>query len=264
MTNESSIINKLPLITLGFWVLKIAATTLGETGADFFKEDLELTYMQSSMLMIGCFLVLASIQIAVKKYVPFLFWAVILSTSVYGTAMADCLSRQMKLGYYWTTLILVSVLAVIFIFWRITGSTMSVTDIRTRKVEALYWLAILFSNTLGTAVGDSLDEVGVGFRQSVILIGGIIALVAVLAYVTKISRVLLFWIAFVLTRPFGATSGDWLTKPVEKGGLNIGTAWPSGTLLAILVIGVIWVMIKLRRQPALQPAAVEVEETPAI
>jgi uncharacterized membrane-anchored protein len=162
--------------------------------------------------------------------------------------MSDFMDRTLGLGYAKGSLILVSILAAIFTYWRLTEKSMSVTHIRTRRVEVLYWVTILFSNTLGTALGDYLaDDSGLGFAGGAILIGSLIAIVAALAYVTNISKVLLFWVAFVLTRPFGATFGDVLTKSPEKGGLGFGTIGSSVVLLGILAIGIVIVCEKLRR-----------------
>ena len=153
-----------------------------------------------------------------------LYWSVILATSTAGTTMSDFMDRTLQLGYTRGSLILLGILLAIFTYWRLTEKSMSVANIRTFRVEVLYWIAILFSNTLGTALGDFLaDDSGLGFLGGAILIGSLIAAVAAAAYFTKISRVLLFWIAFVLTRPFGATFGDVLTKPVAKGGIGFGT-----------------------------------------
>ena len=242
--------SKLPQVTLGFWVMKICATTLGETAGDLLSMTLNVGYAASSAILFSVFLVTLAAQLATTRYHPWLYWLVILSTSTAGTTMSDFMDRTLGLGYAKGTLILVSILAGIFAYWRATEKSMSVANIRTLRVEVLYWVAILFSNTLGTALGDYLaDNSGLGFVGGALLIGSLIALVAAMACFTNISKVLLFWIAFVLTRPFGATFGDVLTKPPVKGGVGFGTAGSSAVLLGILLIGVgiVWVQQKKGR-----------------
>ena len=231
---------KLPEVTLTFWVMKIAATTLGETAGDLLSMTLKVGYAVSSMILIGLFLVTLVTQLSSKKYHPLLYWTVILSTSTAGTTMSDFMDRTLRLGYAKGTLFLLTILLAIFAFWRLSGYSFSVVKIRTFKAESLYWTAILFSNTLGTALGDFLaDNSGLGFGGGALLMGGLLVLTALAAFYTRISKTLLFWIAFVLTRPFGATMGDVLTKSKEKGGLGFGTIGSSlilGSLLGILIL----------------------------
>lgn len=234
--------NKLPQITLAFWILKICATTLGETAGDLLSMTLNVGYAVSSLILIGMFLLTLVSQLATKTYRPFLYWMVILSTSTAGTTMSDFMDRTLGLGYTKGSMILLGILIAIFLYWRYTGNSLSVVNIRTFKVELLYWTAILFSNTLGTALGDFLaDDSGLGFAGGAALIGTLLAAVTAAAYFTTISKVLLFWIAFVLTRPFGATMGDVLTKSQEKGGLNFGTVGSSAVLATVLVIGILYI-----------------------
>ncbi len=220
--------------------MKIAATTLGETAGDLLSMTLKVGYAVSSMILIGIFLVTVVTQLMSKKYHPLLYWTVILSTSTAGTTMSDYMDRTLGLGYAKGTLILVSILAGIFLYWRFSAHSFSVQNIRTFKVELLYWIAILFSNTLGTALGDFLaDDSGLGFAGGALLIGCLLALTALTTFYTRISKTLLFWIAFVLTRPFGATMGDVLTKSRAQGGLNFGTIGSSiilGSILGILIL----------------------------
>jgi uncharacterized membrane-anchored protein len=229
-------LSKLPAITAAFWIMKICATTLGETAGDLLSMTLNVGYAASSLILISVFVVTLALQLLSAKYHPFLYWTVILSTSTAGTTMSDYMDRTLGLGYLTGSLILVSILLAIFAFWRLTTHSLSVADIRSVKVEAIYWIAILFSNTLGTALGDFLaDDSGLGFAGGALLIGSLLALVLAAHYFTQVSKVLLFWLAFVLTRPFGATMGDVLTKPIEHGGLNLGTKGSSLVLLVILV-----------------------------
>ena len=239
--------NKLPKIAAAFWVMKISATTLGETAGDLLSMTLHVGYAISSFILISGFLVSLVAQLASKRYHPALYWTVILSTSTAGTTMSDYMDRTLGLGYTKGTTLLITILTCVFALWRWTTGSLSVDRVRTRKAEMFYWIAILFSNTLGTALGDFLaDSSGLGFAGGALLIGGLLVLVLLATFLTRLSRVLLFWIAFVLTRPFGATVGDVLTKPREKGGLNFGTIGSSAVLAGILVLFVAWSTLKER------------------
>jgi len=248
--------SKLPKIAAAFWVMKIAATTLGETAGDLLSMTLKVGYAQSSLILVSGFLLSLVAQLLSKRYYPALYWTVILSTSTAGTTMSDYMDRTLGLGYTQGAALLITVLLCIFATWRWTTGTLSVDDVKTRKAELFYWLAILFSNTLGTALGDFLaDSSGLGFLGGAILIGGLLLLVLLATFLTRLSRVLLFWIAFVLTRPFGATVGDVLTKSKQKGGLNFGTIGSSAILAGILVAFVAWSMVKERRARAAAASA---------
>lgn len=236
---------KIPEITIGFWVMKICATTLGETAGDLLSMTMNVGYAMSSIILISFFFVTLAIQLFSKKYNPIIYWLVILSTSTAGTTMSDYMDRTLGLGYATGSAILITILLLIFATWRLSEKSLSVTNIATFKGEIFYWTAILFSNTLGTAVGDFLaDDSGLGFLGGAVLIGSLLILVILAKYLTKVSTVLLFWIAFVLTRPFGATFGDLLTKPYAKGGLNFGTIGSSLILFSILTLLIIASMRK--------------------
>jgi uncharacterized membrane-anchored protein len=240
--------NKLPEITIFFWVMKICATTLGETAGDLLSMTLNVGYALSSLILVGLLLCVLVSQLLSRTYHPPLYWTVILLTSTAGTTMSDYMDRTLGLGYATGSAILAAILLGIFAFWRFSGESLSVEHIKTRKVELLYWVAILFSNTLGTALGDFLaDDSGLGFAGGAALIGGLLAMVVMAKFYTRISTVLLFWIAFVLTRPFGATFGDVLTKPVEKGGLAFGTIGSSLILASILLSLIIFTTINNKR-----------------
>jgi uncharacterized membrane-anchored protein len=229
--------NKLPQITLAFWVMKICATTLGETAGDLLSMTLNVGYAISSLILISVFVLTLITQLMAKTYKPLLYWIVILSTSTAGTTMSDFMDRTLGLGYATGSMILIAILLAIFAAWRLSGDSLNVTKVQSFRGEMFYWMAILFSNTLGTALGDYLaDDSGLGFAGGALLIGSTIAVVVLLKYFTKISSVLLFWVAFVLTRPFGATLGDFLTKPHAKGGLDFGTIGSSLVLAGILVV----------------------------
>jgi uncharacterized membrane-anchored protein len=233
-------VSKLPQITLYFWIMKICATTLGETAGDLFSMTMNLGYAVSSLILISLFLIALAAQLFSKGHRPVLYWTVILATSTAGTTMSDFMDRTLGLGYVKGTGLLLALLFGILAFWRLTVKDLDVVNIKTFKVELLYWMAILISNTLGTALGDFLsDSSGLGFGGGALLISSLIGLTVVAYYYTEISRVVLFWIAFVLTRPFGATVGDLLTKPHEKGGLGFGTIGASAILAIFLAFFVL-------------------------
>lgn len=260
--NKNDVLSKLPQITLGFWIMKICATTLGETAGDLLSMTLNIGYTVSSIILFSAFLILLVTQLFSKKYHPFIYWAVILATSTAGTTMSDFMDRTLELGYMKGSIILLSILLAIFTYWYFSDASMSVAQIRTRKVEVLYWVAILFSNTLGTALGDFLaDDSGLGFMGGAVLIGALIAAVAAASCFTRISKVMLFWLAFVLTRPFGATFGDVLTKPPAKGGVGFGTVGSSLVLATILIVGVVITLWRLRAAP--QPSRVRADQSAA-
>lgn len=226
---------KFPEITLLFWIMKISSTTLGETSGDLLSMTLNLGYGVSTLILFSFFLATLIPQLTAKKYHPILYWSVILSTTMVGTTISDYMDRTLHLGYALGSLILLSILLTIFAFWRLSGMTLDVEEIKTPKTELLYWITILVSNTLGTALGDFLaDSSGLGYAGSAGLVGGVLGLAVLAAFYTDISKVFLFWFAFVLTRPFGATFGDLFTKSVEKGGLGLGTVESSIILVAIL------------------------------
>lgn len=232
--------NKLPHITAAFWIMKITATTLGETGGDWLSMTMNVGYLVSTIIFFGLFMVAVGAQLISKKYHPFLYWTVIIATSTAGTTMSDYMDRTLELGYTLGAAILVTILFSLLALWKLTVGNISVDNIRTRKAELFYWITILFSNTLGTALGDFLaDDSGLGFLGSWLLITGVLTAVLAVAYFTKVNRVLLFWIAFILTRPFGATFGDVLTKTHEKGGLDFGRGYSSLILLLILIVTIL-------------------------
>ena len=245
--------NKLPQITLAFWVMKICATTLGETAGDLLSMTLNVGYAVSSMLLLSVFVLTLLTQLFSKTYNPVLYWLVILSTSTAGTTLSDFMDRTLGLGYASGSLILVSILVAIFALWKWSGESLNVNNVQTPRGELFYWMAILLSNTLGTALGDYLaDDSGLGFAGGALFIGATIGLVVLARYFTRISSVVLFWVAFVLTRPFGATLGDFLTKPHEKGGLDFGTVGSSAVLAAVLLVmiaGAWYVQRRDNRQP---------------
>ncbi len=246
--------NKLPKVVAAFWVMKIAATTLGETAGDLLSMTMKVGYGLSSMILVSMFLVSLVAQLATRRYIPFLYWTVILTTSTAGTTMSDYMDRTLELGYAKGSALLITLLLGTLATWRFTTGSLSVDDVRTRKSELFYWIAILFSNTLGTAFGDYLaDSSGLGFAGGAALVGSLLVVVLALTFFTKLSRVALFWFAFVLTRPFGATLGDVLTKPRDKGGLAFGTLGSSAILFTVLIVLVVMATMKQAKAAGVRP-----------
>lgn len=233
--------NKVAQLTLAFWIMKICATTLGETAGDMVSMTLGLGYGASSALLLALFALSLLAQLRLPDFHPALYWTVILTTSTAGTTMSDFLDRSMGLGYAQGSALLVALLVTVLLIWRRVEGSVSVVHISGTRQELFYWAAILVSNTLGTALGDYLaDDSGLGFLGGAALIGSAIAVVAALARFTSLDRVGLFWAAFVLTRPFGATFGDLLTKSTDKGGLDLGTMGSSAVLFVLLLgVGVV-------------------------
>ncbi|HEY2832320.1 MAG TPA: hypothetical protein VGJ14_07855 [Sporichthyaceae bacterium] len=251
------VMRKLPHVALLFWVLKTVAVTLGETAGDLFGITFKLGYVATAAAFAVFFAIVVTLQVRARRFHAALFWSVILGTSLVGTEISDFLDRgpgsgseANGVGYGWGMLILTAGLGLVFVIWRTTGQTYDVENIATRKGEILYWTAILLSNTLGTASGDWLsDDTGLGFRNAFLVIAAIMAGILALHYLTRINGVVLFWIAFVLTRPLGAAGGDSLTKPTSEGGLGWGTAGGSAALLGLLVLLVLIQAAHVRRSP---------------
>jgi uncharacterized membrane-anchored protein len=252
-TSKIGFVNKLPQITAAFWIMKITATTLGETGGDWLSMTMNVGYLVSTLIFFALFVVALGTQLATTKHHPFLYWTVIIATSTAGTTMSDYMDRTLELGYTKGAAILITILICLLAAWKWTVGNVTVDNIQTRKAEVFYWVTILFSNTLGTALGDFLaDDSGLGFLGSWLLITGVLAVILALNYFTKLNKVLLFWIAFILTRPFGATFGDVLTKTHDKGGLDFGRGYSSLILLAILVISIL-VSYRNKKDQVLSP-----------
>ena len=241
--------NKIPGLTLLFWIMKITATTLGETGGDLLAQTLKIGYATSTIIFFAFFLIMLTCQLLTKRYIPPIYWAVIVATSTAGTTMSDYMDRTLGLGYAFGSLLLVAALLITLFTWRLTEKSISVTNIKSFRGEIFYLVAILFSNTLGTALGDFLaDDSGLGFGGSALLISGVLTIIVLAYYFTKISRISLFWMAFILTRPFGATFGDLLTKSKEKGGLDYGTQGASLILFLLLIVLIMYEVINRRRK----------------
>jgi uncharacterized membrane-anchored protein len=228
--------SKIPEVTLIFWVIKIAATTLGETAGDAVSMTLNWGYALSSALFIGIFVIAAAAQIASKSFHSFLYWFVIVATTTAGTTMADLADRSLGIGYPGGSLILFVLLMATLGIWYWRAGSISVDTVVSRKIEMYYWTTILFSQTLGTALGDWMAETnGLGYERGAIVFAAGLVVVAAAYFYTNVSRTLLFWTAFILTRPLGATVGDLLDKPVANGGLAFGRFYASAILAAFIV-----------------------------
>jgi uncharacterized membrane-anchored protein len=227
--------SKVPEVTLTFWVIKIAATTLGETGGDAVSMTLQLGYLVGTAIFAVLFLALATTQIRAKSFRPWLYWAVIVATTTVGTTVADFVDRSLGIGYTGGVSILFGLVLLSLAVWWRTEGTVSVSCVALPRVEAFYWVTILFSNTLGTALGDwAADDGGLGFEGGALVFGAAILAIAGVYYMTSVSRTVLFWGAFILTRPLGATLGDLLTKPVADGGLHLGRI-VSSLVIAVFI-----------------------------
>jgi len=231
--------SKVPEVTLVFWLIKIAATTLGETGGDAVSMTLNWGYALSSAMFIGIFAIAVAAQIAARSFHPFLYWAVIIATTTAGTTMADLADRSLGIGYPGGSLILFLLLMATLGIWYWRAGSISVDTVSSPKIEMFYWTAILFSQTLGTALGDWMaDSNGLGYERGALVFAAGLIVIAAAYWYTNVSRTLLFWSAFILTRPLGATVGDFLDKPVANGGLAFGRFYASA-ILAALIIGCI-------------------------
>ena len=228
-------VSKVPAVTLGFWIIKIAATTLGETGGDTVSMTMDLGYLIGTAIFLSILVVLVVMQIAAKKFHPFLYWSTIIASTTVGTTMADFADRSLGIGYLGGSSILFVSLMAVLALWHWSQGSVSVETVRTPKVEAFYWTAITVSQTLGTALGDWVADAGLGYEGGALLFGVALAAVAAAYFWTNVSRVLLFWAAFILTRPLGATVGDFLDKPLNQGGLDLSRPLASAALTAFII-----------------------------
>jgi uncharacterized membrane-anchored protein len=236
-TEKENDFAKVPEVTLVFWIIKILATTLGETGGDTLSMSMNLGYLLSTAIFAVIFLAAVVVQVRAKKFHPVLYWVTIIATTTVGTTLADFTDRSLGIGYAGGTSILFLLLMASLLTWRLVMGSVSVHTVSSPRTEAFYWVTIMFSQTLGTALGDwTADDAGLEYLGAAALFGGLLAVVAALYFRTKISRTLLFWAAFILTRPLGAVVGDFLDKPHEAGGLALSRYMASGTLLALIVI----------------------------
>ncbi len=233
-------LSKVPEVTLMFWIIKIVATTLGETGGDAVSMSMNLGYLVGTVIFAAVFFVAVIAQIKAKTFQPLLYWTTIIATTTVGTTLADFADRSLGIGYAGgTTLLLALLFGSLFLWHRALGSV-SVNTVSTPKAEMFYWVTIMFSQTLGTALGDwTADTAGLGYTGAAIVFGALLALVVVAYYWTDLSHVLLFWAAFILTRPLGAVVGDFLDKPVSAGGLALSRYSASAALFAFILISIL-------------------------
>ena len=244
--------SKVPEVTLVFWIIKIAATTLGETGGDTVTMTLNWGYLVGTALFLALLVVLVVLQIAAKKFHPFLYWATIVASTTAGTTMADFADRSLGVGYAGgSSLLFVCVIATLGAWYRSQGS-ISIATVTTPKVEAFYWIAITFSQTLGTALGDWMAD-GTGYEHGALVFAAGLALLAAAYFFTNISRVFLFWAAFILTRPLGASVGDFLDKPVSDGGLAFSRPIASAIIAAFIILCILVLPQRAGRHPG-EPA----------
>ena len=230
-------LGKVPAITLGFWITKVLATTLGETGGDTVTMTLNWGYLAGTALFLGALLVLAYLQIRASSFRPWLYWATIVTSTTAGTTMADFADRSLGIGYAGGSVLLLGCVLASLWLWRRARGSISLQMLKDPKAEAFYWLTITFSQTLGTALGDwTADDSGLGYEKSALLFGALLALVAAAYFWTRISRVWIFWAAFILTRPLGATIGDFLDKPLAEGGLAFSRPLASAVIAGAMIV----------------------------
>jgi uncharacterized membrane-anchored protein len=235
-TPNRKILSKVPEVTLGFWVIKVFATTLGETGGDAVSMSMNLGYLLSTGIFAVIFLVAVMSQISAKKFQPILYWTTIVATTTVGTTLADFVDRSLGIGYAGGTILLISLLLTSLFLWYRTLGSIAVNTVRSPKSEMFYWVTIMFSQTLGTALGDwTADTAGFGYGGGAVVFSAMLAAIALAYYRTNLSRTGLFWAAFILTRPLGAVVGDFLDKPIGKGGLALSRYSASATLLVLIV-----------------------------
>lgn len=233
-------LNKVPQVTLIFWMIKIAATTLGETAGDALSMSLDLGYILSSAIFFLLFAFFVSLQIKAKQYHPYLYWLTIITTTTLGTTIADFVDRSLGIGYFGGSLLLLTLLLCSLAIWYYSDRSLSVQNIRSTKTEMFYWVTIMFSQTLGTALGDWVaDTQGLGYLYSAIIFGSMLLLLTLGYFWTKISHTFLFWSAFILTRPLGAVLGDFLDKPISHGGLDLSRFGASFVLILFIFIFIV-------------------------
>ncbi len=234
--------SKIPEVTLVFWIIKIAATTLGETGGDTVTMTLNWGYLVGTAIFLLLLIVLVICQIAARKFHPFLYWATIVASTTAGTTMADFADRSLGIGYAGGSLLLFACLMTVLGTWYWSLGSISIATVNTPKVEAFYWLAITFSQTLGTALGDWIaDDTGLGYEGGALVFAAALTVLAAAYYLTNISRVFLFWAAFIVSRPLGATVGDFLDKPVRDGGLALSRPIAS-VVIAVFIVACLLVL----------------------
>ncbi|MBK6598391.1 MAG: hypothetical protein IPG25_11145 [Proteobacteria bacterium] len=241
-TASQQALSKVPALTLGFWAIKILATTLGETGGDAVSMSLDLGYLVSTGIFMALFVIAVAGQIRAKQFHPWLYWATIIASTTVGTTLADFADRSLGIGYFGGSTLLACLVAATLVAWHRSLGSIDVGSVHTPKAEAFYWLTIMFSQTLGTALGDwTADSAGLGYTGAALIFAALLLLIVLAYYFTRVSRTALFWLAFVLTRPLGAVIGDYLDKPVAAGGLEFSRFTATGVLLVAIAL-LIWLL----------------------
>lgn len=236
-TEQQEIFSKVPEVTIIFWIIKILATTLGETGGDALSMSMNLGYLVSTGIFAAIFVVAVMVQVQAKKFHPAIYWTTIIATTTVGTTLADFVDRSLGIGYAGGTTILLVLLSSSLMLWYRTLGSVAIDTVSSPKSEMFYWITIMFSQTLGTALGDwTADTAGLGYEGGAVVFGTVLTLIAVAYYRTKISHTVLFWAAFIVTRPLGAVVGDFLDKPISKGGLALSRYSASAALIALIVM----------------------------
>lgn len=234
---KNECLTKVPEVIWLFWIIKILATTLGETGGDALSMTLNLGYLVSTGIFAALFFVAVFFQIRARKFHPVIYWVTIIATTTVGTTLADFVDRSLGIGYAGGTSLLAALLASSLLLWHRTMGSISVVSVSSTKAEVFYWVTIMFSQTLGTALGDwTADDAGLGYTGSALVFGGMLAIIGALYFIKRVNRTALFWSAFVLTRPLGAVVGDFLDKPIEHGGLALGRFSASAVLIGLIAI----------------------------
>jgi len=248
-TAERELVSKVPEVTLVFWIIKILATTLGETGGDAVSMSMNLGYLVGTGIFAIIFVIAVIVQISAKKFHPLIYWTTIVATTTVGTTLADFADRSLGIGYAGGTAMLFALLMGSLLVWYRTLGSVAIDTVSSPASEMFYWVTIMFSQTLGTALGDwTADTAGMGYVGAAIVFGGMLAVVAAAYYWSKISHTLLFWAAFILTRPLGAVVGDFLDKPIDHGGLNLSRYSASATLLALILFCIFFFSHRPARQ----------------
>jgi uncharacterized membrane-anchored protein len=248
-------LNKVPQIILFFWIIKVLSTTVGETFADFLATKLGLGLIVTAYVLSGLFLIALVVQLTRKRYIPAVYWTVVVLVSVVGTLVSDALVDKLGLGLQTTSIAFACALALVFVLWYLSEKTLSVHWIATTRRELFYWAAILFTFALGTSAGDLLAEkIGAGYAVSALVFAAVIAATALAYYQFKVNGILAFWIAYIVTRPLGASTGDLLSQPAANGGLGLGTTTTSAIFLAAILALVAYMTTKLRPEDLAPPA----------
>ncbi|MFZ3321673.1 MAG: hypothetical protein WA190_04815 [Usitatibacter sp.] len=239
--NTQELVSKVPEVTLAFWIVKILATTVGETGGDAVSMSMHLGYLVGSGIFVAIFVIAVAVQASARKFHPVLYWTTIVATTTLGTTLADFADRSLGIGYAGGSAILLALLAASLLIWYRTLGSIAVDSVASPKSEAFYWVTIMFSQTLGTALGDwTADTANLGYRGGAVVFAALLAVIAFAYYRTRISRVILFWAAFVLTRPLGAVVGDFLDKPLRMGGLALSRYSATATLLVLMALCIVF------------------------